>query len=67
MPKNSADNFPNVVHVQLDEKTKARLLRLAKACGDAPELIAASLLRDILADDEAINVLQPAQGSHARH
>lgn len=61
------DDTPNVLPLELGNKTMARLLRLAAACGDSPEKIAASLLHDILADDEAVNVMQPVEVSNARH
>ena len=52
------DDDSETLPIPLDGKTVERLLRLARACGDDPATIAASLLRDILADDEAVNILE---------
>ena len=39
------------ITVPLDAATAERLARLSAVCDDAPEVLAASLLRDILEDD----------------
>ena len=54
----TAHDDTETLPIPLDGKTVERLLRLARACGDAPDKVAASLLRDILADDEAVNILE---------
>lgn len=41
--------------VHLDAGTVARLVRLSEVCHDDPALIAASLIRDILEDDELMH------------
>ena len=46
------------IEIELDDATEYRLLRLARACGDAPDKLAASLLRDILADDQTFNEIE---------
>ena len=51
------DDESELLPIALDGVTVARLCRLAQACGDHPAKLAASLLHDILADDEAANVL----------
>ena len=51
------DDDSELLPISLDGVTVARLCRLARACGDHPAKIAARLLHDILADDEAANVL----------
>ena len=51
------DDDTNVLPVNLDDETVARLARLSRATGAHPAALAASLLRDILADAEAVNVL----------
>ena len=43
------------IQIELDDETEASLFRLARVCGDAPDKVAASLLRDILADDQTFN------------
>jgi len=60
--KTRTDEDSNVFPLELDDKTVARLLRLARACGDDPARIASSLLHDILADDEAVNAIDPPKG-----
>ena len=40
------------IRVPLDPVTRERLLSLAKVCGDDPDKIAASLLHDLLDDDD---------------
>ena len=52
------DDDTETLPIPLDGKTVERLLRLARACGDSPVAVASSLLRDILADDDAVNVLE---------
>lgn len=48
----------NTIEIELDSLTAERLERLARACGEAdPMTIAASLLHDILRDDEETNCL----------
>ena len=49
------DDDSELLPIPLDGITVARLVRLARACGDRPAEVAASLLRDLLADDEALN------------
>ena len=51
------DDDTELLPISLDGVTVARLCRLARACGDHPAKIAASLLHDLLADDEAANVI----------
>jgi len=44
-----------VLIVSLDAETVERLLALARLCGDDPASMAASLLHDLLEDDEFYN------------
>lgn len=46
------------IEVEIDDETEARLLRLSRVCGDLPGKIAASLLHDILADDQTFNEVE---------
>ena len=57
MVKATDDDDSDVLPISLDGVTIARLARLSRACGAHPAALAASLLHDILADDEAVNVL----------
>lgn len=45
------------IEIELDGHTAERLHRLAACCDDDPRRIAASLLHDILRDDEETNCL----------
>ena len=56
--RNDAELLP----IELDQETIARLVRLSIICGDSPEKIAGSLLRNILADDETFNDVRPRRG-----
>jgi hypothetical protein len=51
------DDDSELLPISLDAATVARLARLSRACGAHPAALAASLLHDILLDDEAVNVL----------
>ena len=46
------------IEVEIDDETEAHLLRLSRVCGDSPGKIAASLLHDILADDQTFNEVE---------
>ena len=48
------DDF-ETVPVPLDRTTRERLVRFAEAVGEHPLVIAARLMRDLLADDEFYN------------
>lgn len=48
---------PRAIEIELDEWTAERLQRLAACCEDDPRRVAASLLHDILRDDEETNCL----------
>lgn len=66
MPR-STDHKDDVVRLiqALDDVTKARLHRKAKQTGVHPFRLAAMLLRDILADDEAAEgILPPGTSVH---
>ena len=46
------------IEVEIDDETEAHLLRLSRVCGDSLGKIAASLLHDILADDQTFNEVE---------
>lgn len=47
------------VPIPLDADSIARLARLARACGRHPIDLAADLLRDLLIEDERVNIDAP--------
>ena len=56
------------ISIPLDGETAARLQNLSDVCHAAPTNVAASLLRDILADDADAHFLDMASpASSARH
>jgi hypothetical protein len=60
MPRQTRHNDDVVRLIQaLDDVTRLRLLRKAKQTGVHPFQLAALLLRDILADDEAAEGMRP--------
>ena len=52
------DDDTITIEVEIDDETEAHLLRLSRVCGDSPGKIAASLLHDILADDQTFNEVE---------
>lgn len=53
-----ANNTVRYISIPVDEATLRRLLDLADMCHADIKSIAASLLHDVLADDEAAHVLE---------
>lgn len=46
------ENGQHVFRVALDDETVARLAALANLCHEAPEVVMASIIHDVLKDDE---------------
>jgi hypothetical protein len=62
MPK---DHDIEEVPIPLDRESIERLARLGRACGQHPLDCAAALLRDLLIEDERVNI--DALTSHSHH
>jgi hypothetical protein len=62
MQNDLEDEAPPVrwLSIPLDAKTAERLANLSDVCHNDPVRVAASLLRDILADDEQAHFLEAA-------
>jgi len=52
------------LELAIDRETADRLLELSRFCQADPNTIAASLLHDILADDEAANIPTAVAAGH---
>lgn len=48
-----------VLHVPLDDETVARLMNVADMSHAAPEVVAASIIHDVLYDDEQAHASEP--------
>ena len=58
------DADDELVPIPMDRETRARLVKLSIVTGAKPSRLAASLLRDVLREDELFNAPAPPARTH---